>query len=154
MDMSKIDISKPKRCYYDINNELEHCPECNLELIIQNTSIVLNALSKSDAAEFVTNVNGSRFCEKCPVVVFDKSKLEYAAKSGLYNTENLSFSVSGIVDLEAVPKNKRDKELGTDDNPLPLVAFLPKKTISSIKIGRNDPCHCGSGKKFKKCCLN
>lgn len=22
------------------------------------------------------------------------------------------------------------------------------------KIGRNDPCHCGSGRKFKKCCLN
>jgi len=22
----------------------------------------------------------------------------------------------------------------------------------SSKIGRNDPCHCGSGKKFKKCC--
>ncbi len=22
------------------------------------------------------------------------------------------------------------------------------------KIGRNDPCFCGSGKKFKKCCLN
>ncbi len=21
------------------------------------------------------------------------------------------------------------------------------------KIGRNDPCHCGSGKKYKKCCL-
>lgn len=20
-------------------------------------------------------------------------------------------------------------------------------------IGRNDPCHCGSGKKYKKCCL-
>jgi SEC-C motif-containing protein len=23
---------------------------------------------------------------------------------------------------------------------------------SAPKIGRNDPCHCGSGKKFKKCC--
>ena len=23
-----------------------------------------------------------------------------------------------------------------------------------MKIGRNDPCHCGSGKKFKKCCMN
>lgn len=23
---------------------------------------------------------------------------------------------------------------------------------ASAKIGRNDPCHCGSGKKFKKCC--
>jgi SEC-C motif-containing protein len=22
----------------------------------------------------------------------------------------------------------------------------------SSKVGRNDPCHCGSGKKFKKCC--
>jgi uncharacterized protein len=21
------------------------------------------------------------------------------------------------------------------------------------KIGRNDPCKCGSGKKYKKCCL-
>ena len=22
-----------------------------------------------------------------------------------------------------------------------------------MKIGRNDPCHCGNGKKYKKCCL-
>jgi methionyl aminopeptidase len=26
--------------------------------------------------------------------------------------------------------------------------------IRSIKIGRNDPCPCGSGKKFKKCCAS
>lgn len=24
--------------------------------------------------------------------------------------------------------------------------------LKSVKIGRNDPCSCGSGKKFKKCC--
>jgi len=23
----------------------------------------------------------------------------------------------------------------------------------SVKVGRNDPCPCGSGKKYKKCCL-
>lgn len=23
-----------------------------------------------------------------------------------------------------------------------------------VKIGRNDPCPCGSGKKYKKCCLD
>jgi hypothetical protein len=23
-----------------------------------------------------------------------------------------------------------------------------------MKIGRNDPCPCGSGKKYKKCCVN
>lgn len=24
----------------------------------------------------------------------------------------------------------------------------------SEKVGRNEPCHCGSGKKYKKCCMN
>jgi len=28
-----------------------------------------------------------------------------------------------------------------------------KPIISEKKIGRNDPCPCGSGKKYKKCCL-
>ncbi len=26
--------------------------------------------------------------------------------------------------------------------------------VKGDKIGRNDPCPCGSGKKYKKCCLN
>ncbi len=32
---------------------------------------------------------------------------------------------------------------------------LPKNRplVSGIKVGRNDPCPCGSGKKYKKCCL-
>ena len=35
---------------------------------------------------------------------------------------------------------------------------LPPKTKTIIraytkKVGRNDPCPCGSGKKYKKCCL-
>jgi len=29
-----------------------------------------------------------------------------------------------------------------------------KPYIAETKIGRNEPCHCGSGKKFKKCCIN
>lgn len=28
------------------------------------------------------------------------------------------------------------------------------KPEKKIKIGRNDPCPCGSGKKYKKCCMN
>jgi preprotein translocase subunit SecA len=27
----------------------------------------------------------------------------------------------------------------------------PAKPASSDKVGRNDPCPCGSGKKFKRC---
>lgn len=29
----------------------------------------------------------------------------------------------------------------------------PKSMPSTNKVGRNDPCPCGSGKKYKKCCL-
>jgi len=28
----------------------------------------------------------------------------------------------------------------------------PPKPDQYVKIGRNDPCPCGSGKKYKKCC--
>ena len=29
----------------------------------------------------------------------------------------------------------------------------PEPILNHIKLGRNDPCACGSGKKFKKCCV-
>ncbi len=28
----------------------------------------------------------------------------------------------------------------------------PKTLVNEEKVGRNDPCTCGSGKKYKKCC--
>lgn len=28
-----------------------------------------------------------------------------------------------------------------------------KPAVNKVKIGRNDPCPCGSGKKYKHCCL-
>jgi hypothetical protein len=31
--------------------------------------------------------------------------------------------------------------------------FIPQVVRAHPKIGRNEPCRCGSGKKFKKCCL-
>lgn len=34
----------------------------------------------------------------------------------------------------------------------PAIVTVPPKKSGSLKIGRNDPCPCGSGKKYKKCC--
>lgn len=31
--------------------------------------------------------------------------------------------------------------------------YTPKQPVQLTKVGRNDPCPCGSGKKYKKCCL-
>src|SRR4051795_7256054 len=46
-----------------------------------------------------------------------------------------------------------DAGLAYADTPLPLVD--PFTFVDPLKgVGRNDPCPCGSGKKFKKCCLD
>lgn len=33
------------------------------------------------------------------------------------------------------------------------ITFFSRVAEPSVKVGRNDPCPCGSGKKYKKCCL-
>lgn len=30
----------------------------------------------------------------------------------------------------------------------------PEKLVRRVRVGRNHPCPCGSGKKFKKCCIS
>ena len=30
----------------------------------------------------------------------------------------------------------------------------PPPTPEMVKVGRNEPCPCGSGRKYKRCCLN
>lgn len=45
-----------------------------------------------------------------------------------------------------------EEVLGKSEEP---VAFPPSQgMVKKEKIGRNAPCPCGSGKKYKKCCLN
>ena len=48
-----------------------------------------------------------------------------------------------------------DDDYGDDDWTPPIGLDDDLKPIRREKppVGRNDPCPCGSGKKFKKCCL-
>lgn len=39
-----------------------------------------------------------------------------------------------------------------DISDLELLLNTPKPVKAEKKIGRNEPCPCGSGKKYKKCC--
>jgi hypothetical protein len=43
---------------------------------------------------------------------------------------------------------------GTDKPAQALPATGKQPTVKAKKVGRNDPCPCGSGKKYKKCCLH
>lgn len=60
------------------------------------------------------------------------------------------------------PEDSRPKRMPKLDAPLPPPPLpvpesdteyvAPQPYIREPKIGRNDPCPCGSGKKYKKCC--
>lgn len=63
------------------------------------------------------------------------------------------WMIKGHTPLE-LSKHERKQLL-----PLNTTSFIPPKQASSTeieqpatKVGRNDPCICGSGKKYKKCC--
>jgi SEC-C motif len=157
MNSKHVDLSKPKRKYYNDEYDLAICPECGSDLVNGSSTILLSVKSDSDEGSFMTNLSGSHFCNKCPVVVFDKDKVEQAAIVGIKGGNNLKYMIAGFIDLDSIPDNKKHLEIGSDENPMPLVQFLPdlkKQTSIVSKPGRNELCVCGSGKKYKKCCGN
>ncbi len=74
--------------------------------------------------------------------------LEYLKSSMLKQYTRLAQYVGGAVYFEKYPQEKA-RQMGTVvyENEQPYVR-------SGKKIGRNDPCPCGSGKKYKHCCMN
>ena len=171
MKEETINIYEPRRDYYNDMCSLKICPECGEDLVSIGCTVILAVKSSSDQAEFMTNYHDSHFCKSCPVIVFDRSKLDYAASNGinLNDDEDCKYMVAGIVNMEAMEK-KQELEMGSMDNPVILTKFLPSKIdikgflssdynqsynkpiISPTIPGRNDPCSCGSGLKYKKCC--
>lgn len=67
------------------------------------------------------------------------------------NTEQIRFGVK-IEDQNPMPLSSRDEQLLHADMKSPIRFALESGIISQPK--RNDPCYCGSGRKFKKCCMN
>lgn len=47
---------------------------------------------------------------------------------------------------------KKDREQQLKAKPASTSSSNKQKPITVSKVGRNDPCPCGSGKKYKKCC--
>lgn len=41
---------------------------------------------------------------------------------------------------------------GVPERSLKPAPYVTPGQLRRMKVGRNEPCPCGSGKKFKKCC--
>jgi Protein of unknown function (DUF1186)/SEC-C motif len=50
---------------------------------------------------------------------------------------------------DSVPR----KQVGPESR-IPASSSTSRQPVGRVKIGRNEPCPCGSGKKYKKCCGN
>lgn len=49
-------------------------------------------------------------------------------------------------------KIELEPDKAEDITDLEILLNPPKTKIAEKRVGRNEPCPCGSGKKYKKCC--
>jgi len=107
------------------------------------------------AMDFLREGIGLRgYAQKDPV-------LEYK-KEAFILYDDMMFMIQDTIartmyKLQPVPEETRtyNKYKDVKENTTEDGEFFKQTTIkrSQPKIGRNDPCPCGSGKKYKKCCL-
>ena len=78
--------------------------------------------------------------EKKPAVVHVQTEERLKEVSSIFEEKGWNY----IIGLEP------DKP--EDITDLEILQNPRKPMIGENKVGRNDPCPCGSGKKYKKCC--
>jgi len=91
---------------------------------------------KEETLEYLFKIKAIRE-EKAPEAVFDFSRQQ------LLHEEKTQF--------QDVPSREEEPLSGPYKGQLPQ-ENIPTYKREEPKVGRNDPCPCGSGKKYKKCC--
>ncbi|HHV97394.1 MAG TPA: preprotein translocase subunit SecA [Clostridiaceae bacterium] len=90
--------------------------------------------------------------QRDPVIEYKQEGFEmFEEMIGNIQKDAVKIILKSRIDTKQAPQRKKVAEpLSTnlDGN----AAQGRKPVVSAVKVGRNDPCPCGSGKKYKKCC--
>ena len=78
--------------------------------------------------------------EKNPAVVSVQTKERAKELETVFKDNGWTFRI------ELEPDNPEDI------NDLDILLHPQKTRIAEKQVGRNEPCQCGSGKKYKRCC--
>jgi len=83
--------------------------------------------------------------------LFKTFAVEERLKTGVFKRDKESFIHEEAAGLEAIMPAGEERGAA---KPMPDTRPGREETYrrESPKVGRNDPCPCGSGKKYKKCC--
>jgi preprotein translocase subunit SecA len=117
----------------------EHAKEIEKRIFLQ--SVDLNWKSHIQYLEQLRQVIGLRsYGQRDPLVEYKKEAFDLF--SNLLEKLKLDF-VTILMNLKVVTEQSQENE-----NKESMIDQIKK----GRKIGRNEPCFCGSGKKFKHCC--
>ncbi len=117
----------------------DHAKEIEKRIFLQ--SIDLNWKSHIQYLEQLRQVIGLRsYGQRDPLVEYKKEAFELF--SNLLEKLKIDYTTI-LLNLKVVLESK--SELENEENN------KPKQILKNKKIGRNEPCFCGSGKKFKHC---
>jgi len=115
----------------------DHAKEIEKRIFLQ--SIDLNWKSHIQYLEQLRQVIGLRsYGQRDPLIEYKKEAFDLF--SNLLDKLKLDF-VTILMNLKVVTEQQEENKQSTID-----------QIKSGKKIGRNEPCSCGSGKKFKHCC--
>ncbi len=118
----------------------DHAKEIEKRIFLQ--SIDLNWKSHIQYLEQLRQVIGLRsYGQRDPLVEYKKEAFELF--SNLLEKLKLDY-VTILMNLKVVFENNQNDENKREDKY--------NQIAKNKKIGRNEPCYCGSGKKFKHCC--
>ena len=128
----------------EINSVAKSDDRWNNETVGNRISDIGRMKSNVDAGNtrnpFRTKKAGKLGTEKNPAVVNVQSEARLKEVTSTFKAHGWNYRI------ELVPeKPEYVSDLNRLLNPL-------KPVIAEKKIGRNQPCQCGSGKKFKNCC--
>ena len=145
-------FTKQGRKFYELKEK--QIAETNMDMRELERYVVLNLLDR----HWVDHLRGlddlrdgigmQSYAQKDPLVVYTKeSHLMFEAMYLRFKEESLRF----IFAAQLVKKEKSiyDSSMTASHGG---VGGKKKPVVKKTKIGRNDPCPCGSGKKYKHCC--
>jgi len=135
------------RYLYDLGDSWEHI--VHLEKI----------LPRKEGADYPICIAGKRACppEDCGGVGGYENFLEIIEDPNHPEHKERMEWIGGEFDPEYFDVKEihlRDIMKSNKPSGKVIVGTESYKPITKRKIGRNDPCPCGSGLKYKKCCLN
>ena len=139
----KLDITRPRECIYKpFTGDPGPCPRCGSALQKEyHTYLMSTRRGRQLTDSFITGTDFGWLCPSCPTIVINPEDVgELLGVSASRWDVGTEFVVLGIVDLDAVPPDKRSRPLGEEGNPVPLVRFSnfggrpsPKRAASAQK---------------------